>query len=106
MAPGVVADKVAGVGDASSEFQFSLGEFADHEESCAHFVLGQNVEKARRPCGVGAVVKGKREFAGAPRSRQRAAENLRGGPVRSIGKAGDAKADCTARTEHAVNTRS
>ena len=58
MAPGVIADEVAGVGDSAGEFWLGLRKFADHEEGGVHIVLGEDVEEARRPCGIGAVVEG------------------------------------------------
>ncbi len=53
MAPGVIADEMAGVGDSAGEFSFLFRKFADHEEGGAHIVLGEDVEKARRPSGLG-----------------------------------------------------
>lgn len=105
VAPGVVADQVAGVGDAASEFRLGLGELAHHEEGCAHVVLGEDVEQTRRPGRVRAIVEGQGELARRSRSNEGTAEDLRSGPMRGVCKATDAQSGCTSKSEDSVNTR-
>ena len=105
MAPGVIADEVSGVGDAANELRLGLGKLADHEERGAHIVLGEDVEQTRRPGGVGAVVEGEGELAGAARRDERPAKDLRGGPQGGIGEPADAKPGCAGDAECPVNTR-
>ncbi len=105
MRPGMIADEVAGIGDAASEFRLGLSEFADHEECGAHVVCGKNVEEARRPRRIGAVIEGECEFAGIARGHESAAEKLGGGPMRGIGEGADAQPGCPGDTDSPVNTR-
>ena len=84
VAPGVIADKVAGVGDAACECGLGLRKTADHEEGGADMVLGKDIEEARRPGGIGTVVEGESQFAGSTRRDEGAAEDLRSGPERSV----------------------
>src|SRR5215472_12717564 len=92
MAPGVVADKVAGLCDAARQLALSFREFAQHEECGMHIVFGKNVQQARCPRRIGAIVEGKGQLSRPSRSDESAAENLRGRPTRSVGVAPDAKA--------------
>ena len=98
MAPGVVADEVAGGGDLADQRGLGLGAAADEEKGCADIVAGEEVEQAGRPDGVGAVVEGEGQFAGARRGDERGAEELRGGPHSRIGAAArrQAKSGCGA----------
>ena len=105
VAPGVIADEMAGVGDAAGEGWFGLGETAHHEEGRAHVALSEDVEEAGRPGGVGSVVEGKGEFAGAMRRDEGATEELRGGPERSIGEATYGKPCGSGRAEPGINAR-
>jgi len=86
--PGMIADEVAGMGDAARQLRLGPGEFANHEKGSVYVVFGENVEQTRCPCGVGAVVEGEGELAGAARGDERTAEDLRSGPVGGVGKAG------------------
>jgi hypothetical protein len=88
MSPGVVADEVAGVGDLANELRIGLSAAAYEKEGGADVAAGEQIEQARRPGGVGAVVEGEGEFAGARRSDERGTEELGGGPEGGIGKAG------------------
>lgn len=85
MAPCVVADQVASVGDAACESRLGLGESANHEKRGANVVLSECVEEARRPGRVRAVVEGERELAGTERCDEDTAEDLRGRPHGGVG---------------------
>ena len=104
--PGVVADEVPGIEDAAGEVGLGLGEFANHEERGVNAVLGEDVEEARRTCGVGAVVEGEGKLAGGARCDEGAAKNLRGGPAGGIGKACRGEAEAAGRGDGCVNSRS
>ena len=60
MTPGVIADEMSCVCDATDQGGFGLREFADQEEGRVRIVRGENIEQLRRPGGVGAVVEGER----------------------------------------------
>ena len=83
--PGVVADEVATLLDAADEVGDDLGVAADEEEGCADVVLGEVVEELGGPGGVGAVVEGEGELAGAHRGAKRGAEQLGLGPHGGVG---------------------
>lgn len=104
MAPCVIPDQVPGICDAAREFGFRFGKFADHEESGTDIVPGKDVQKARCPPGVWAIVKGKREFSGAPRSRQGPAKDLRSWPMRCVGKRTDGQTGCAGQACCSVNS--
>lgn len=93
MGPAVVADEMAGVGDAASERVLGFGELADHEECGMDVVFGEDVEQARRPCGVRAVVEGEGKLARGAWGDESAAEDLRGGPVGGVGDGACSKTD-------------
>ena len=80
MAPGVVADQVSGGDNLLDERRLGLGVAADQKEGCAHVAAGQKFEQARRPVGIGTVVEGERQLAGARRGDERGTEELRAGP--------------------------
>src|ERR1035437_3426814 len=87
MGPGMVADEVTGGGNLADERGFGLGAAADQKEGGADIAAGENVEQTGRPDGVGAVVEGEGEFAGARRSDERGAEDLRSGPEGGVSEA-------------------
>ena len=87
MGPGMVADGMAGGGDLADEAGISLGAAANEEECGADIAAGEKLEEARGPGGVGAVVEGEGELAGARRGDERGAEELRGGPAGGVGEA-------------------
>ena len=76
MAPGVIADQVPGGQDAPDQRRLGLGKAAHKKEGGTDVVAGQRVEQAGRPGGVGAVVEGERQLAGAARGNQRRAKQL------------------------------
>src|SRR5262245_8454567 len=72
VAPGVVAEVVAGLRDAARHLRRSTGAAADEEERGAHLLPLQDVEHARGPLRIGTVVEGERDratVAGAPPDR-------------------------------------
>ncbi len=103
--PGMIADEVAGIRDAMRQLWFCSSEFSDHEEGGAHVVFGKDVEKTRRPCGVGAIVEGESELAGEAWGNEGAAEDLRGWPAGGVGKTADAEPGCAGDTDNSVNSR-
>lgn len=74
MAPGMVADEVAGGSDAAHQIRLGLSVTANEEEGGAHIVGGQDVEQARGPGGIGAIVKGEGQLAGATWCNERLAK--------------------------------
>ena len=87
VAPGVVADEVAGGDDPADEFRGGVGVAAEEEESGADFVGGEQFEQMRGPDGIGAVIEGKGQLAGPERGDEGGAEELRVGAERRIGAA-------------------
>src|ERR1700733_4433809 len=92
MGRGVIAEKVAGGVNAADQVGTLLDEVADEEERGADVVLSQQVEEARRPGVVGAVVIGESEFRGIGAGDESVAEDLRLGPKRSVGAASGSEA--------------
>src|SRR4029077_1858652 len=68
VAPRVVAQVVAGVGDAPCLRGGLSGALSDEEEGGAHTLAGQHVEDARRPLGVRPVVEGEADRAALARA--------------------------------------
>jgi len=101
--PGMIADEMADAGHAAGELDLGLGELADHEKCGVDVVLGEDVEEARRPCRIGAVVEGEGELARAARGDEGAAEDLRGGPVGGVGETGHAEANSSGDAEARAN---
>ena len=60
MVPGVIADRVTGAGGALDDLRMAGRGLADHEEGATRAVRLEQVEEARRPERVGAVVEGQR----------------------------------------------
>ena len=81
MAPGVIADDVAGIDDGAGNRGLLGGETAHEKEGCANAVTREDFEETRRPGGIGAVVEGEGQFAGARGRNERSAEDLRGRPA-------------------------
>lgn len=106
MGPRVIADEVAGFGNAADERWLGMSEAAHHEEGGVGVVRGEDVEEAWRPCGVGPVVEGKGEFAGAGWGDEGGAEDLRAGDHRGVGVSADGQADCGCGAEACVDPRS
>ena len=93
MAPGVVADEMAGGDNAAHECRLRAGMAADEEERSANAAVGEDIEKAGSPGGVGAIIEREGQFARAKRSNEGFAKNPRargergvGTPTRSQGK--------------------
>ena len=105
VAPGMIADEVASVGDAACEALLGFSVAADHEKGGVHVVRGEDVEEARGPCGVGAVVESEGHLAGAGRSNERTAEYLRGGPNGCVGKGAEGEAHRSDRAQAGINAR-
>ncbi len=97
--PGVVADEVAALLDAANEIGDDLGVAADEEEGCADAVLGEVVEELRGPGGVGSVVEGKGEIAGALGSAERGAEEGGRRPHGGVGVSAEGEAGGGKRAE-------
>ena len=97
MGPGVIADQVTGIDNASSEFAFGLRKFANHEETGMHIVFGKDLEKARRPCRIRAIVEGEGKLSRAARRNEGTAEDLRARPARGIRESADAESQLRQR---------
>lgn len=82
---GVVPDKVSGSGYGAGEIGPLAYEAADHEESGADVVAGQDFEEALGDAGVGAVVVGQGDLVGAGASNEDFAEELGLGPEGGVG---------------------
>ena len=100
MGPGMVADEVTGGDDLADEGGFCLSAAADEKKGGADTAAGEKFEEAGGPDGVGAVVEGEGQLAGARRSDERGAEELRGGPQGGIGEASrrQTESGCCAET--------
>ena len=104
MAPGVIADQVAGLEDAPCQIPFGFDEVADHEKGGANIVFGQDIEQARSPRGVRAIIVGESELARTARRNEGAAEELGAGPSGGVGVPADANSGCAGETDSTVNT--
>jgi hypothetical protein len=76
MRVGVVADEVAGGMNSADDVRALTDEAADHEESSAGFVAGENVEQPVGVGVVGAVVVGEGDFFGIATRDEGATEEL------------------------------
>ena len=106
MGPGVVADAVAGGGDLANERGMGLGVTAYKEEGCADVAAGEEIEQAGGPDGVGTVVEGEGELAGARRGDERGAEEAGGGPEGRISTAARRQAERGGCAETGIDTYS
>lgn len=79
--PGMVGEGVAGLAHLADEGFLQRGVFADEEEGGAGVVAGEDFEKLRGPAGIGTVVEGEGDFAGARGGDERGAVEPGRGPV-------------------------
>jgi hypothetical protein len=92
MAPGVIADQVAGIDQALHQRRLLFGVPAQEEERSRRMMLRKDVNKLRGPGRVWAIVEGKSQFAWAQGSYEGASEDLRARPQRRILKTAGGKA--------------
>ncbi len=97
--PGVVADEVACLLDAADEVGDDLGVAADEKEGGADVVFGEMVKELGGPGGVGAIIEGEGELAGAPRGAKRGTEKAGCGPHGGVGVSAECEAGGGERAE-------
>ena len=85
MGLGVIPEDVTAGGDFLDEIGTLADEFAKQEKSGARVVPGQQFQKFRGDCGIGAVVEGQRQFPGCMGVGNDGTEKMRAGVHRAVG---------------------
>jgi len=93
MAPGVVADEMAGGNDAADKRRLRAGMAANEEECGVNAVVGQDIEQTGCPGRIGSIVEGEGEFAWKTGRNEGFAEDPRGRPESSVSAAAGGKGE-------------
>ncbi len=80
MAPGMIADQVAGCNNPPHQLRLGLRMAAHQKKRRLHVVAAKNLQQPRSPHRIRTIVEGQRQFAWARRRNQRFAKNPRPRP--------------------------